>query len=369
MLQTTTFIDQLRTLVSIPTITSNLEANQQAIKVIKSWISPDATVQVVTNGQAKILIASNSASLTPDVGYMVHVDVVAASQEMFTMRQKGQQVFGRGVSDMKFSIPLGVAILNELLETKSTTTFSLVVTTDEEIGGIDGAAYLAQKLEWRPAILIVPDGGDNLKFVRASKGVAQFLIESTGVSAHASRVWQGRSAIIPLAHLIQELDTRYQKNNARASWETTVNFGKISGGISTNQVCDQASLCLDFRYPEKDSLARIRQELEEITSEYRDQLTISPLSTGLPTSTDTDSEVVKLFLDVLSRTYRQEIAIENTYGASDARHFAEYSIPILMIKPQGGDIHMESEWLDVASTMQFYQALRTFISELKGKNL
>ena len=361
MLQKKEFLKQLTKLVGIPTVTSNLEANAQAIEYIASLISPKADIQIIQNGQAQILIASNKKTLAPEMGYMVHVDVVAASEELFSLRQDNNLVYGRGVSDMKFSIPLGIALLNEIIEKQSTLSFSFVVTTDEEIGGFDGGAYLARVLKWRPQALIVPDGGDNLQFVRASKGVAQFLVESSGISAHASRVWKGKNAITPLAHLITELEARYKKNNATQSWLTTVNFGKISGGISTNQVCDQAVLEIDFRYPETDSFERIMQELTEIMQEYGDQVKITPLSTGLPTATDPELPVVKQFLRVFQDTYQQEIIVQDNFGASDARHFAEYSIPILMIKPVGGDIHMESEWLDVDSTMTFYQALRRFV--------
>lgn len=284
---------------------------------------------------------------------------------MFTMTQQENKIFGRGVSDMKFSIPLGIALLNELIENKSPLQFSFVVTTDEEIGGLDGAAHLAETAQWRPKVLIVPDGGDNLQFVHASKGVAQFVVESTGTSAHASRLWDGENAITPLAHIITKLEKRYAANNATEGWVTTVNFGKISGGISTNQVCDSATLQIDFRYPETDSFERIVDELTEMCEPFQNRVTFSPLATGLPTATDPELPIVKKFLAVLETTHQQKIQIKPTHGGSDARHFAAFDIPILMIKPHGGDIHMESEWLDVESTMAFYEGLRRFLRDVE----
>lgn len=369
MLQKKDFLDQLSTLVEMRTITQNIEANQQAIEYIASLISPKASIQIIRNNQTYILIASNKKTLKPQVGYMVHVDVVAASEEMFSLRLDNNAAYGRGVSDMKFSIPLGIALLNELIDKKSSLSFSLVVTTDEEVGGVDGAKYLADQMKWRPLCLIVPDGGDNLQFVRASKGVAQFLIKSVGTSAHASRVWQGESAIVPLAHLVTKLDKKYKKNNTTKGWHTTVNFGKIAGGISTNQVCDLAQLEIDYRYPESDNFHRIKSELEKMVNEYKDRITITPLSTGLPTYTNPKLPIVRQFLKIFAENYQQSISVEDTYGASDARHFAEYSIPILMIKPMGGDIHMETEWLDVDSTMMFYQSLRSFITSMENEQI
>ncbi len=368
MLHKKDFLDQLAQLVAIPTITADIDANQKAIEYITSLISPSAHIEVHENNQTKILIASNTTSLNPKIGYLVHVDVVAASEAMFTMQQKENRVFGRGVSDMKFSIPLGIALLNELIDTKSTLPFSLAITTDEEVGGLNGAAHLAHHIGWRPDVLIVPDGGDNAQFVHASKGVAQFEVVATGISAHASRLWEGKNAITPLAHIVTELEKRYKRNNATEGWKTTVNFGKISGGISTNQVCDQATLQLDFRYPETDNFERIVAELQEIAAPFKDQVGISPLATGLPTATSIELPVVKKFLRILEETYSQKVASKPTHGGSDARHFAAYGTPILMIKPHGGDIHMESEWLDVDSTMLFYQALRNFLREMEHED-
>lgn len=361
MLTQKQFLQQLKKLVEIPTLTGDFAANSQALDYIESLISPLARIQRLRNGQAEILLASNTESLQPEFGYMVHVDVVAGSDKMFSMRQEGEIVFGRGVSDMKFSIPLGVALLNELLEIKSQTSFTLAITTDEEIGGFEGGAFLAKTLNWRPEVMIVPDGGDNLLFVEKSKGVAQFQITAKGTSAHSSRTWMGKNALPALCQLVTQLEERYGQNNLEENWETTLNFGQLVGGISTNQVCDSAVLKIDFRYPETDTLERIEGEVRQLAQQIDPSLQIKKLSTGLPTFTDVRLPVVKRFLATLENEFQQSIKIAPNFGASDARHFAAFAIPILMIKPVGGDIHMESEFLDVSSALTFYEALRKFV--------
>ncbi|MCD8484734.1 hypothetical protein LRY60_04000 [Candidatus Woesebacteria bacterium] len=81
MLHKDTFLHQLSDLVAIPTVTADTTANQQAIEYIRTLLSPQANVRVIENAKAKILIASNSDTLQPDIGYLVHVDVVAASEK------------------------------------------------------------------------------------------------------------------------------------------------------------------------------------------------------------------------------------------------------------------------------------------------
>ena len=364
MLDKNTFLKQLSTLIEVQTLSGNVENNARALDYVQTLISKAAKTKRIRNKQAEILLISNSVGLKPDIGYMVHMDVVSAPDELFKIRQVGNKVFGRGVSDMKFSIPLGIALINEIVDEKYPLTFTLAITTDEEIGGFDGGAFLAHKIGWKPKVLIVPDGGDNLSFVKASKGVAQFEIVSEGKSAHASRPWQGKNALLALCQLVVELEKRYGQNNLKESWKTTLNFGQLNGGISTNQVCDKASLKLDFRYPETDSIERIERELQQLIKRIKPSLTLSKLSTGLPTDTDVALPVVKQFLKIIEKEYSKRILIKRTYGASDARHFAKYNIPVLMIKPLGGEIHCDGEWLDVDSTMKFYQALRKFVKKV-----
>jgi len=359
---------QLNRLVAMETLTENAAENNMALKYIQALISPKAKIQEIKNKNTSIFLAGNYETKTPDFGYLVHIDVVAAPKQMFVMCQKKNIVFGRGVSDMKFSVPLGVAILNELIEKKSGISFCLAITTDEEIGGFDGAGYLANEFGWRPKTLIVLDGGDNFRLINKSKGVAQFIITAKGKSAHASRPWDGANALLPLCKLVIELEKRYGKNSCHENWNTTINYGQLHGGTSTNQVCNQAVLKLDYRYPESDSIHRIKTELKEVIDNIDPTLVVENGPTGLPCFTDASLPMIKSFLNCLRTELGKEIVITGSFGTSDIRHFSQFNIPAIMIKPIGGDIHGENEYLNLDSTMKLYQALRKFILKKGGKN-
>lgn len=356
-----TFLEQLSVLVALPTLPGQVEANARALDFIESTAHPDAIVQRYKNGAAEILILSNSATMEPDIGYMVHVDVVGAKPDQFALTRSGDKLTGRGVSDMKFSIPLGVALLTEMIEKQSPQSFALVVTTDEEIGGPEGGKYLAQVLKWRPKAMIVPDGGDNFIFVEKAKGICQLLIEKKGVPTHASRTWEGENALSPLVRLASTLLDRYEKQSLVEGWSTTLNIGQLHGGVSTNQVCDFAQLYLDFRYGENDSIERIEKEVRELADELSKGISITKISTGLPTFTDHTLPVVQEFVEAISQETKAKVEVKVTYGASDARYFAEYDTPVLMLKPTGGDIHCDTEWLSLSATMEYYQGLRRFL--------
>lgn len=142
------------------TITGDSKVLAQALNYIESLVNKKAIVKRINNNGVEILMISNIDTLSPDVGYMVHVDVVAAKDDQCQLTRRGDMLFGRGTSDMKFSIHLGIALLNDLLERESDLSFTFVVTTDEEVGGDNVARYLAREVKFRPKVLIVPDGGD-----------------------------------------------------------------------------------------------------------------------------------------------------------------------------------------------------------------
>jgi succinyl-diaminopimelate desuccinylase len=351
-------IKQLGDLVAFKTLPGEIEENSKALDYVEKLIDKDVVVERVKNGKAEVLRAWVNKSNTPKYCYMVHMDIVAGRDDQFVMRIEGDKAIGRGTSDMKFSIPLGVALLNEAKS--KNIDFCLMITTDEEVGGFEGAKPIAES-GFAPQVFIVPDGGDNLNFVDKAKGVCQLRLVAKGVPAHASRPWQGKNAIDSLVRLGDELLKIYGKNNLQEGWETTMNFGTINGGISTNQVCPEAEMKIDFRYPETDSVENITSVVETRIKDLNVEIEVSKMSTGLPTFIDINDPEVKKYLSSMEKVFCKKVEIKQTYGASDARHFALLKSPVLMHKPLGGEIHSANEWEDIASVMTFYEGLRKYL--------
>lgn len=361
--------EQLARLVSIKTLTSDTNKQIEAIEYIESLLSPNAIVEKINNNGNTTLVASTISTKTPDICYLVHVDVVAGRDDQFEMRVEDDIALGRGVSDMKFSIPIGVALLNELVAKHASDniagndaqSFALVVTTDEETGGFKGAQYLAKEYGYAPKVFIVPDGGDDFVFIEKAKGVCSIQITSCGIPAHASQIWQGKNAFEPLIDVCGKLLQCFGKNNKQESMETTLNIGKMSGGISTNQVCPLATVTIDMRFASPETFEGLFAKVTKIITDIDPSLIVEVVSRGDPTSVDVCNPVVKRFIDCVECEAGEKVRIQNAYGASDARHFAKLPAPVLMLKPKGGDIHGEREWIDLDSCMKLYRGFRSFL--------
>jgi succinyl-diaminopimelate desuccinylase len=353
-----TFIKQLGDLVAMKTLSGEIEVNSKALDYVERLIEKDIEVKRIKNGKAEVLLASTKPGNAPQYCYMVHMDVVAGRDDQFEMKVEGNKAIGRGTSDMKFSIPIGISLLNEAKQKE--IDFCLMVTTDEEVGGFEGGKFIADS-GFAPKAFIVPDGGEDLNFVDKAKGVCQLRLVAKGLPAHASRPWLGKNAIDSLIRLGDSLLDIYGKNNLKESWETTMNIGTINGGISTNQVCPEAEMKVDFRYPEKDSIENIVSVVEGKIRELGLEIEVSKLSTGLPTFTDVSDLEVKKYLEIMGDVFGKTLIVKQTYGASDARHFALLGSPVLMHKPLGGEIHSDDEWVDIESSMKFYDGLRKYL--------
>ncbi len=357
-----TFIHDLKKLIGFPTLTGQPEGFQEAMAFIVKQINPKAHITLLPNDNEPILLACNKPTNSPDICYLVHVDVVAAQPDQFTMQIRDGIAYGRGVSDMKYSIPVGYALLNELIKNKSDLSFMLAITSDEERGGFKGAGYLADEYKLTPKLLIVPDGGDNFVIINKSKGVCHLKISKLGKPAHSSRPWLGENALISIINLASELIRQYENANKNEGWHTTMNIGKLDGGISINQVPSQAELYLDFRFPpESDSATSIIDKVTSCAQKIDSSLVVESIATGIAPYTDLSHPALQVFIQTLSQKLGRDIKTEGGYGSHDGRHFNKYGVPFIMTKPEGGDIHGDNEHINIDSVILLYEALLQFL--------
>lgn len=359
---TENFISDLTQLVSFQTLSGQKNGFLEAITFIQERVSPLSHVTVLPNNNEPIFLASNKKTMSPDICYMTHVDVVAGKPHQFIMEVKDGNAYGRGVSDMKFSIPVGYSLLNDLINRSAKLSFMLVVTSDEERGGFKGAGYLANEYGLTPKLIIIPDGGDNFVLIDKSKGVCKMRVSMEGRPAHASQPWLGMSALEPVIKLSSQLIDTYKQANSHKGLQTTLNLGKINSGISSNQVPPHAELFLDFRFlPEHDTVESLMQQVSLLAKKIHPEVKVEVTAVGVPAITDIDHPALQLFMRTLSQNLAREIEVGVGYGSHDGRHFSSKGVPFIMTKPNGGDIHGDHEYINIDSVLLFYKTLNDFL--------
>ncbi len=297
----------------------------------------------------------------PDLLFTAHVDVVPAADEMFAPTQDDEKLSGRGILDMKFAIAGFIQVLNSIENIKD-YSIGILLTPDEEVGGFNGLKYVLDNSALNPKAVILPDGGAQMSIEYAEKGIVHARITAHGKSAHGSRPWLGENAIEKLIETYAKV-TAEIKNPKSDEWVTTVNAGKISGGVATNVVPDQAALDLDFRVVSESDRTKIKNLLSTLSKDPGIEAEV--LVEGPSFELDKNDPYLLKYLDISEEITGQRPPLIPSAGASDARFFTEKNIPVIINRPLGDGIHSDNEWIDLKSLDRFTKILTEFAKLFK----
>jgi acetylornithine deacetylase/succinyl-diaminopimelate desuccinylase-like protein len=284
---------------------------------------------------------------------------------MFGLKIKDKKIFGRGVYDMKFAIACYLQLLKDLRQNLKKYNFGVMITTDEEIGGFNGTKKILEN-GYRGRLIFLPDGGGDWNFEEKAKGFLHLLIEAKGKSIHGSKPWDGENAIETIFEFLKEIKEKFPKEYCKDNnhWHETINIGKIEGGRATNQVPDFARAWVDIRFPPEVNIKKIKSILSLAKNKFKNKIKITELVFGAPHIVDKNNKAIKIFSKIALEKFNIRTNFVLSHGSSDARFFAQYKIPVILIKPRGGAHHSENEWLDKEDLYKFYIVLKEFVQQV-----
>lgn len=219
-----------------------------------------------------------------------HLDVVPAEGEWdtdpFCAVQKNGRVYGRGVSDCKGSIAALVAALKALLSKKKPKyNLSILLTTDEEVGGYSGLCYLTDLGQVKGDLMLCMDGfSDDVGI--GSNGIITWDVMVKGRSAHSGSSFLGVNAVersIPVMERLMELKKVVQARRSRLPASTAVrsmgidnlmpilNITMVNGGVKENIVPDRCVLRGDRRVIPEEKMEEAMEEIERALEPLRSE--------------------------------------------------------------------------------------------------
>ena len=194
-----------------------------------------------------------------------HTDVVPVGRqnwtsEPFKMDRRAGQLFGRGTCDMKGFVAVCVALAETISPGDLTRPLHFAFSYDEETGCL-GAQNLVRELaarHIRPEITIVGEP-TQMRIIDGHKGCYEYAVEFTGLDGHGSAPERGVNAVECAVRYAARLLEMREKLKERAPAEsrfdppsTTLNIGRLRGGVATNVIAGQAHLDWEMR-PVQDS--------------------------------------------------------------------------------------------------------------------
>ena len=345
-------------LITYPTTADNPGAIDDCYAYIKQELARyPLIVKEYSHNQHRSVVWLSQDTLAPQIMLNGHIDVVPAPNNMFTLTSDKSKMCGRGVADMKGGIAAFIVALKTLYQSgDKLPSIGLMLTSDEELGGHNRVNYLVNQIGYQPKVVIIPDGGENNHIAKNAKGVLHLAICARGISTHASDLWLGDNAIVKIAKAINNISKMYPVPH-KPAWKTTINFGKISGGLQTNQVPDYAEVILDIRYVPSDNPEAIKNIIQNISPEC----TIKEIIDAQPFKIDTHHPEILKWAKLISSSLPLSKIFVNENGTSDARYFHSDKTAVILSSPIFGGIHADDEWIDINSLINYAKTIYKFI--------
>ncbi len=329
-------LEYLKELISLRPETP--ERANMAVEKIAEWLREFGKDPQVFefNGHKSLLLRQGKVLLNS------HVDTVPTGEgwtKEFTHIEDGK-LYGRGAADALGCAASMVAVAQE-------TNASLMIVSDEEVGGFDGTAKLLERFHPEFAIVGEPTF---LKLNVRERGIIWPKVTVKGKSAHAGRPWLGKNAIYEFFERHKKFmeELRAFKKSKHYKVGASASLTKIKAGTRNNVIPEKCEGSYDIRFsPEissdliKNILERIFPSVEYIIDEPAFEANLS-------------HPITKKLLELVQETYSE-------YESSDARHFARHKINTIVFGVDGGNWHGPDEWVSVESIKKYIEILKKIV--------
>ena len=337
------YLKDLQTLCAINSYTQNKSGVDKVAKQMQTWLEP---LGFETKIFARETIGDHylfESKKVPGERILLlgHNDTVFPLGVFESFDEDKFWVYGPGVCDMKGGNIVALEALKELYKkNKEISNIDFFLVSDEESGSDDSKALTLELAKKYDYCFVFEAAGENLEVVTGRKGVGTYTITITGKAAHAGvRYAEGINANLEASYKLQELTKLTNLTLA-----TTVNVGKISGGIGANTISPKCDLLLEIRYTSEQERDRLLAALEKITNTSYVEGTRAILSGLIQRDVMEPNEAQKQFIQKLEKISGHKLPTEQRGGVSDANHVASCGVVTLDgFGPFGDGDHTTSE--------------------------
>ncbi|WP_417750512.1 acetylornithine deacetylase [Ruegeria sp. SCP11] len=353
---------------------SNLEIIRYLTKRLEALGARCIETRDETGAKANVF-----ATLGPDMqgGILLsgHTDVVPVADQDWTtdpfqMTEKDGKLFGRGTCDMKGFIAAALAFAETLDTSKLTQPLHFAFTYDEETGCL-GAQNLVNDLSERgivPDIAIIGEPTE-MRVIEGHKGCFEYTTSFVGLEGHSSAPDDGVNAAEYAARYIGKLLELRHILKSRAPngspfeppW-TTVNVGRISGGVAHNVIASKAEVAWEMRPVQSSDADLVRKTL----SDYVQHTLLPEMQAVHPEASITQEAVAEVEgLEPMDENAARELVAELTGAngtgvvafATEAGLFQQLGVHAIVCGPGSitqahkADEYVEIEQLDLCCRM------------------
>ncbi|ALX50105.1 M20 family metallopeptidase [Lentibacillus amyloliquefaciens] len=301
-----------------------------------------------------------------------HMDTVLVGEQPweyapFSGELVGENLYGRGASDMKSGLAAMFLAVESLFQEKRELSKEIVflATAGEEVDSCGARQYLQEDDMSNVEALVIGEP-TNEKVAAGHKGALWVEVITIGQTAHGAMPDQGINAVEWMGRVILivealKLDWKISKPPLG---ESSVSANKMEGGVQTNVIPDRCTLNIDIRTVAPQSheqlFAELKQKLTDLFSEEgAPAFEMNELLNRPSILTDQSSPIITEALRIKGQD------TDSVYGVSYYTDGAvlnpESAIPTLIYGPGNEKLaHQPNEYVNVDAylrSIDFYKQL------------
>ncbi|MEZ5415853.1 MAG: M20/M25/M40 family metallo-hydrolase [Vicinamibacterales bacterium] len=295
-----------------------------------------------------------------------HLDTVWPHGQIARMplQRRDGRLWGPGTLDMKVGVSMGLLATRAVFETLAPPSgrVAMLVTSDEETGSDTSRELIEREALASDAVLVLEPAlaGGPLKTSR--KGIGQYVLAVTGVSAHAGvDPAKGVSAIRELARQILAVEALHDLDRG-----VSVNVGVVSGGTRPNVVAEEARAVVDVRVPSTADADRIDAAFRALRPVLPGaRLTVTGGFERPPMERSAGVAALYAHAQSAAAALGQTVAEGGTGGGSDGNFTAALGVPTLDgLGAVGDGAHALHEHVELECLMPRTALLAALIARL-----
>lgn len=332
---------ELEQVVKINSFTKNKSGVDEVGFVFKSWFE---AIGFETQIYQRELIGNHLLFKSKRVDgerilLLGHIDTVFPKGDFEGFREDDEWVYGAGVCDMKGGIIVILEALRSIAKDGEIKNIDILLVSDEESGSDDSKFITEELSQDYKYCFVFEAAGESGEVVVARKGIGTFNIYITGKASHAGNHYlAGIDANLEASYKLQELVNLTDIPN-----DTTVNVGKIEGGIGANTISPKSHLLFEIRYTNMAEKERVLSKINEIVATEYVKGSKAVLDGLIQRDVMEFTDIKKTLIERLEQISNCEILVEKRGGGSDANIASKYSLTLDGFGPFGDGDHTVNE--------------------------
>jgi glutamate carboxypeptidase len=319
------YLKDLEKICKINSFTKNKEGVDKVGKQMKEWLEEIGfeTKVYERDSIGNHLLFSSPKKEGKKLLLLGHNDTVFPPNQFEGFTQDNKWVYGAGVCDMKGGNIVALQALRNIYQKNGKIeNIDFFLVSDEETGSDDSKFITLDIAKNYDYCFVFEASGANMEVVTGRKGVGTFTIHITGKASHAGTSYtKGVNANLEASYKLIELT---KLTNLELG--TTVNVGKIEGGIGANTISPNAKLVVEIRYQTNSERDRLLEALNNITNKSFVKGTTSKLEGLIQRDVMEETPEQLNLISNLEKISGEKIPTEKRGGVSDANHVASCGV-------------------------------------------